>query len=395
MAWLDDYQQASFRGVEFYVPSHEGKGGHRIQVTEFPGRDVADTQQFGKKPKSFSLECYVIGDDYNEQRDLLIQALDKRGNGRLVHPYLGSLQCLIVDYTWRDSVRELGMARFSINVIEAGELKFPINVVDTKSNVAIKKAEALQAVQDDFADRYTLRGRVITFATSTQNAINKSFDVIEENKRTVSSEASYRRDLENIRGKLIALSYDGLELIENMTDLISFGLDADDDFEATPDNARNSYEDMKPLTIFSADESITLDETDPTIVFQEAIKLISIINQGAILSFINFESANEAEEIRASVFANIDAFMESTNNDDVYDALYDLRTAITEDIDDRIRNLPKLVNYTPITTLPAIVISHDLYGNIDKEQEIIERNRVVHPAFVPGLVPLEVLLNAD
>ena len=45
-------------------------------------------------------------------------------------------------------------------------------------------------------------------------------------------------------------------------------------------------------------------------------------------------------------------------------------------------------------TLPALVITHTLYGNVDKEQDVIARNRIQHPGFTPGGEVLEVLVDA-
>ncbi|PTS90230.1 hypothetical protein DBR17_01670, partial [Sphingomonas sp. HMWF008] len=51
--------------------------------------------------------------------------------------------------------------------------------------------------------------------------------------------------------------------------------------------------------------------------------------------------------------------------------------------------------YTPATTEPALVIAARLYADPAQAEiraaEIVARNRVVHPGFVPGGVALQVL----
>jgi len=43
--------------------------------------------------------------------------------------------------------------------------------------------------------------------------------------------------------------------------------------------------------------------------------------------------------------------------------------------------------------MPAIVLAYRLYGDAERADEIVARNRVRHPGFVPGGQPLEVLSN--
>ena len=43
--------------------------------------------------------------------------------------------------------------------------------------------------------------------------------------------------------------------------------------------------------------------------------------------------------------------------------------------------------------MPSLALSYALYGNIDHSDEIVARNKVQHPGFVPGGIQLEVLAN--
>ena len=58
--------------------------------------------------------------------------------------------------------------------------------------------------------------------------------------------------------------------------------------------------------------------------------------------------------------------------------------------------LGRRFGYTPGATLPAIVIAQIVYGDAIGEvaaraEQIVARNRIAHPAFVPGGEPLELL----
>ena len=94
------------------------------------------------------------------------------------------------------------------------------------------------------------------------------------------------------------------------------------------------------------------------------------------------------------VYEKVEELLLSTEDDDFYTALYNLQTSVSRDIDERSRQLARLASYTLNASLPAIVVTHDLYGNINEESEIIARNKISHPLFVPGGIPIEVKIYA-
>ena len=50
----------------------------------------------------------------------------------------------------------------------------------------------------------------------------------------------------------------------------------------------------------------------------------------------------------------------------------------------------RLTTYTPGTTLPAVVLAYDLYEDASRSDELVRRNGLSHPGFVPP-EPLKVL----
>jgi prophage DNA circulation protein len=93
------------------------------------------------------------------------------------------------------------------------------------------------------------------------------------------------------------------------------------------------------------------------------------------------------------VYIKLEELILNVIDDDLYFSLYDLQTAVTRDLNERAAELPRLAELTLNNSLPALVVSHDLYGNISQEQDIVDRNNVAHPSFVPGGIPIEVLTD--
>ncbi|MBJ5519702.1 DNA circularization N-terminal domain-containing protein, partial [Salmonella enterica subsp. enterica serovar Meleagridis] len=86
MTWKDRLQDASFRGVPFKVEEENAGTGRRVETHEYPNRDKPYTEDLGKVTFRPSITAYVVGDDCFDQRDRLIDALNKPGPGTLVHP---------------------------------------------------------------------------------------------------------------------------------------------------------------------------------------------------------------------------------------------------------------------------------------------------------------------
>uniref|UniRef100_UPI002032A221 DNA circularization N-terminal domain-containing protein n=1 Tax=Escherichia coli TaxID=562 RepID=UPI002032A221 len=93
--WRDRLQDASFRGVPFKVEEESAGTGRRVETHEYPNRDKPYTEDLGKVTFRPSITAYVVGDDCFDQRDRLIEALNKPGPGTLVHPTYGELKVCV------------------------------------------------------------------------------------------------------------------------------------------------------------------------------------------------------------------------------------------------------------------------------------------------------------
>lgn len=90
---------ASFKGQKFHVaiPDKASNFGmtsqsiskeRRLQVSEKPGIDGADVEDFGQKPRIFSAEVIFFGDDYRDNLKAFEKILDQGTSGILILPDL-------------------------------------------------------------------------------------------------------------------------------------------------------------------------------------------------------------------------------------------------------------------------------------------------------------------
>ena len=136
MPWRDQLMRASFRGAPFEIDSHDTTAaGRRVQVHEYPGRDDPYTEDLGRRASEYTLEAYLVGDDYARARDALVAACARPGPGVLVHPYLGELEVVCTECSVSESTREGRLARVRLAFTVAGANRYPVAVADTAARV--------------------------------------------------------------------------------------------------------------------------------------------------------------------------------------------------------------------------------------------------------------------
>ena len=82
--------------------------------------------------------------------------------------------------------------------------------------------------------------------------------------------------------------------------------------------------------------------------------------------------------------------LDATADAGTFAALRPLRTALAERVSEAVRALPAVVEATPGAIRPSLALAWDLYEDIARADELVERNRLARPGFVPAR-PIEVL----
>lgn len=392
MGWKEKYRQGSFRGVPFFIDAADSAFGRRIVSHEFPQVEAPFVEDLGRKARSFTVECYVLGDDYLADRDLLLAALEKKGSGPLVHPYYGRITVHAEAVKVRDTSAETRIARFQITFVESGETVLPQVSDDT---VAVVKSSALATkskIKAAFTAVYDFAGLPYAQTQSVLSTLQQASTAIGDAQGALNKVSDFAKNLQDIGGALSQLVQDAELLADTFMDLIGFGLlDEDQNADEIPD-LRESFKGLSALYDYAPTLSAPSASSD---AFDELIKLAAINTTGYITSQIEYDSVDEAYLYRDQIFAALDAMALTVTDDEVFGALTDLRASIQKDIDARAATLARVVEYSSPQPLPALVISYQLYGNIDQEADIIARNKIRHPGFVSGAgVPIKVLTNA-
>ncbi len=396
MGWREQYRQAKFRNVSFFVARIDNSGGRRVALHEFPKQDTPFSEDMGRKARTHTVDAYILGEDYFGDRDRLLKALEAEGPGKLIHPYLGTLIVSCTGYRMTEDRTEGRMARFALDFVESGEALFPSVELNTKKTAQIKKNTAYDTIESTFNEAYSVANVPTTVVKRTRSTVQKAIDYIDEKKKAVAANAEFQRQLAITRGKIVELTYLAEDLSNETIYLLTFGTDQDDDFfEATATNARQQIREMLAFFDFAPDDGLPADYTDPSAQVSYMIQETAASAMAGLITLVEFESVQDAEEFQRQLLEQIDKIIQQPIPDTLYVALIDLRTAVIRDIERRATVLPQIIEYTHNVSIPSLALSWALYGSVDFETDIINRNRVENPAFVPGAQPLQLLSYAE
>ncbi|WP_029004792.1 DNA circularization N-terminal domain-containing protein [Azorhizobium doebereinerae] len=125
-ALLAGLKPAAFRGLTFHMPDTSVEVGRRIVATYFPGVDGRSVEDLGRDDGSVRVAGLIIGDDYIQSALSLQAALQARGPGTLLHPWLGEMTVVVPEgaASIRFNVAELRCVRFEVTfkLVPAGDL---------------------------------------------------------------------------------------------------------------------------------------------------------------------------------------------------------------------------------------------------------------------------------
>ena len=395
-----ELRESSFRGIAFETTSAEVTFGRRVQVFEYPQRDIPFVEDLGRSARTIKFTAFVVGQDYIARMNRLIAALEEPGSGTLIHPWLGQMTVTAKAASSVKFSTALRTASITLEFVESGEYKFPMSDTDT-GNLSRQMADLVKNTAiASFAANFNLDGvqDFVTSAVSGNLAEYLSLDGIQDLAKVF--------DLSDAISDVIS---DGLTLVSGDATVLgnkianAMGLGG---YVSSVNNWRRVCRQISRLTqsddlnreVSTVGVSDTSSETisNATKQIESLIRAVLISNVVGASSLVGTEQdrINEAEAVRTmayeelvsvrdEVLQSIDEEMLNVIDDDLYSALEQSRTAVWQDMTERAEKEARLVTFTPPTVMPALVLAYDYYGDSEREAEIVERNNIAHAGFVP------------
>lgn len=389
----DSLRPASWRGVPFQVEAADVAAGRRTVLHEYPQRDKAWSEDLGRAARPIDVEGFLVGDDYVDQANKLLEALEKPGPGTLVHPWFGTLTVSLKDPGKVSFSRSLGHARVMMSFVESGDLAFPSAADSTQAQSRIGAEKIEVASVSNFASRFKVDG-FQDFVTAAANGNLASLTKVIGGGSVPGLEAlSYANRsadaLQSAMGLLSSPSALGYKLAGfiGITDYLNTGMRWSGLVRSLLRLAGHSgLSQPSAPTIYTPSRQQAYVNAEATNALARQVILAQAVGASSLMPAAVHD---ETVSLRNDLTAALD--VESlTASDEVYEALQDARGKVWKDLTERARDSSRLATISPPDTMPALVLAYDYYEDAARDGDIVARNGIRHPGFVPP-EPLKVL----
>ena len=405
MSWREKLLQGTWKGVPFEYSDHSGEIGWRLQTHEYPERDTPYTENLGSAKQTLSVNCYVIGADYMSKRDALLDAFEEGSEGVLVHPRHGSQQWMLQRCVYKETAREGGKASFALTFVEPGANELPEVLEDTSSKVASATGLVSGEAVEGFAADFSLKN-VPQFVTDealalVQGGLNGLRQLNGQIAGVISPLSELANDIDAISNEVETLLLSPRSFASALVSVVASSLNA----VTSVDRALNGYRSFSAVWGDTPDYGSTVarqrqkknqDEIKHlflSVAVAETTKAVCLASSALNIQSNEdspFDSYDHAISIRDELVSEIQEMADVVDYP-LYQPLAALRAELIRHISAHGARLERIERMTLGTKTPSLVLSHRLYGSIDRADDLTRRNKVSHPGFIPENTELEVL----
>lgn len=397
-SWRDQLQPASFRGVPFYVDSSNEVFGPNILVREYPFSSLPDFEYTSRRAHSISFAAYVMGEQYMDARDALIKALEKPETGELVHSWRGLFSVVFNgEIRLTETKQQGGVARFELTFVKAAnqEPQAPRPSAKGQLQAAVKIAD--QANQSAFADAFDASSSaafVVQDAAAKLDTVTTAIETAGTAVVDGTLDSPFMQALTELNTQGRQLLAQPQRLAGQLVTVVAAITQESTDFA---------------VNLVALKTLFNIDVTDPGIQPTTARRVQQIANQKALSFTLQMAATTaavaavaeqpftwyrQAEQYRQTLNQQLKKLRGQAPNASIKNSLQELQTRLQWAIAEQTQTLARLRGHTPARTLPAAVLSQQLYGQGNRGAEIARHNGILNPLFVPGGQPIEVEVSS-
>ncbi|WP_193583474.1 DNA circularization protein [Laribacter hongkongensis] len=406
MGWRERLRPASFRGVSFFVESADGECGRRIQVNEYPQRDEPLIEDLGGRAVGHKVAGFLVGRNCLDERDKLLEALNTAGAGELVHPWIGSLTVRIGKVSHSYARTDGGLVRFDFECWPSVEVVYP----SASLNSAKQLDQKAGALADGLGERFgaamqslagaklyadEMMAQASSMLAPVQSSLGDVLSLVGGVRGLVSGVVN---GVDGMAGQLMG-AFDQLRLpfgslgFASLASLIGSRSQAagalaghrpvvSPAVSATPTGqAASAVVDLVQgaLIVDAARLAASAPVTRPPPPVQTAALPLQLVTTARPAD------VPVADDVLAARDALADAIwtVSVTAPHVLYPLLSDVRHAASAHLVEVARQGVALRSYTPPGIMPALVLAYRELGDARRADEIVIRNRIAHPGFVP------------
>lgn len=406
MSYFDELRDGAFRDLPFEGFSVSDGGGRRGTVNEFPNSEDATFNDRGRKTKPFKLRISLFGDDVLKQGQAFDKALDKAGQGLLIHPTRGEMQVICTDWE-RVSTSSTGeRLNYNAEFFRVPGVTTGVKVLEKPETLAeTKKANLLDQVRTVFTAGYNTIGEAQFVVDSAINDFTSMTNTISQFLAAPAGViSSFTNALETIINTPETLINETQQLIAATIRAASI-----DAFSSSTQNgtglrsrttaAGNAFTNARDLETFATGWQDLPTDTNTQITARnnsQAIELavrasaaevevdLHLGQEGATL----YQSQDQANQATRSVLSHLTEI--KSQSADLSNETTELMVATATAANALYGLLAQVREITVENDTDTIVLSYELYDDLEREEEIRIGNELTD-TFVPRGATLRVL----
>lgn len=399
MAVLNGFYKASYsiggtKALFYARVSQEPQIGRKTVVHEYPQSDTRYVQDNGKISGIYTLQVEInetTPSAYKRAIKTLRKALETEGLGTLMHPELGSKKVVpTASSRYANLVSENGLTAFTLTFMESDPNKYPTSQAGN--------AGFLSGIYDKVnAANEKYFGGIINGYNSFIEGFNDLRDGIQEVTNTITDVVA---TINGIADEAAAITTDIADFQNSLTQLIQTPTNLAKRFNAifgALANITDNFENLFSATYGNVKTSppplIAASSTQADSINQNTIATNNFSNTAylniAFLASINisYTSQQQIDNVVGQLNTAFLGLDPDTFDEEIYYLLQDMRVQTRLYLENLRLNLPyQKTIYT--NSIPASILSYNLYGDSRRAQEIIDINLVEDPAFVSGNITI-------
>ncbi|MGC2774322.1 MAG: DNA circularization N-terminal domain-containing protein [Bradyrhizobium sp.] len=397
--WLSTLWPASYKGVPFYFEQDKEKGGRGLVIHEFPERDDPFIEDLGEAPRFYGGSAYVHGDNADALASALKDALASKGAGMLVVPYFGPVTVHCKDFERATARDHMGYVAFSLEFVREGSSTGLVSV-PLLQNIAYVAADALSAsIGQALLGTVTVYNRPASVVSAVTDALGQgaaALDVIRQSYPVDPTVSATVRDAipSLVAGFSTAITNDAIPgaraatAVTNLVELVRTTMDA-----MPADSATRATVEL--IQAFPPEPVGTYPTPNQALAAANAAAAARAVRLAALTAYAEavvrtiFSSRPDGVTARGQVAERFESELYQANgaeNAALFLSIEDLRDKVIDWLSQTIANLAPVITVESNVQQTSLVLAWILYADPTRADELVARNAVQSPFFMPRMI---------
>lgn len=391
--WLKTLHRSSYKGVAFWVERDAEAGSRRIVVHEFPMRDDPYLEDLGEGRRDYRVTAYVASDAADTEANALLATCATRGAGVLVLPTVGPVLVRAIEFERAHEKDRLGFAALELKFVREGFSSALATVASLANLLHVAAGGLVTAAAAFFAQAAAVTNVPDYVAASATSGLEQGFAALEAIRSSQPVDAAVSAAQRSAIQEGFAAASEAIASEEAIA-IEQVAADVGAIAQALADG-------LPAASAVAAFEQLLASVPAQVVVAPGSRWQVSVARNGfagntltrlaalaAYCSSIERMTLSDRQAgitLRANVAEFFDEQLGALDADDytLFAATLILRDATIDYLSRTILDLAPVATVTANLSMPSLWWSWRLYADPERSEELVARNRIVHPSFMP------------